>query len=238
MIKIAISGCEGRMGQRIRLLAREDPNLEVAVLTERPGHPAIGEDRDGVVITDDVSQIAQSDVLINFTLPEPTMTYLKACVEHKVKAVIGTTGLNDGQIQEIRKAAGSLAIVYSSNMSVGVNLMFKLVQETAAKTPEGYKVRITEAHHIHKKDAPSGTAKTLGQIVTDSSGKSVDDIESIREGEIIGDHDVIFESPVDVLTIRHHAKTRDIFVKGALLAAKFLENKEAGFYSMQDVLGL
>jgi len=238
MIKLAITGCEGRMGQRIRLLALEDPNIEVAVLIERAGHPAIGEDRDGITVTDDIQQIADSDVLIDFTSPESTMSNLKTCVENKVKIVIGTTGLNDDQIQLIKDAGQTSAVVFSSNMSVGVNILFKLVQETAAKTPPGYKVTISEAHHIHKKDAPSGTAKTLGKIVTDHSTKTVDDIESLREGEIVGDHDIVFESPVDVITIRHHAKTRDIFVKGALLAVKFLEDKTSGLFSMQDVLDL
>ena len=238
MIKLAISGCEGRMGQRIRCLALEDSRIEVSVLIERTGHPAVGEDRDGIIISDDIQQLAKCDVLIDFTSPESTMNNLDACVKNKVKIVIGTTGLDEDQMRKIRDAGQTVAVVYSSNMSVGVNILFKLVQETAAKTPQGYKVHISEAHHVHKKDAPSGTAKTLGQIVTNASSKEIENIDSIREGDIVGDHDVVFESTEDVISLRHHAKTRDIFVKGALLAAKFLEDKTNGLFNMQDVLDL
>src|SRR6185503_14071195 len=118
----------------------------------------------------------------------------------------------------------------------GVNILFQMAKEVAAKTGNAYSVKIVEAHHIHKKDAPSGTAKTLAQMVQEGSGIKVTDIQSIREGEIIGDHDVVFESDSDKLTLRHHAKTRDIFAKGALVAAKFLAKKKSGLFNMQDVL--
>ncbi len=149
--------------------------------------------------------------------------------------VIGTTGLTDAQTKEIEVAANKLPIVFSTNMSIGVNLLFKLVKETAAKLSKDYSVRIIEAHHIHKKDAPSGTAKHLAAIVG-NTGFKVADIKSIREGEIIGDHEVVFDSGVDTIRLSHSAKTRDIFAKGALAAAKWLVKKKPGLYSMQDVL--
>lgn len=152
--------------------------------------------------------------------------------------IIGTTGMGHLEISQIKKASEIIPVVFASNMSIGVNILFKLVQILSLKTPSSYSVKIIEAHHVHKKDAPSGTAKTLAEIIQTHSKRKVTDIESIREGEIVGDHRIIFESPDDTLIIEHHAKTRDIFAKGALVAAKFLINKDKGLFSMQEVLGL
>ena len=123
-------------------------------------------------------------------------------------------------------------------MSVGVNIVFKLIQVAGAITQDKYIMTMTEAHHIHKKDAPSGTAKTMAELAEAASGSKVKDIQSIREGEIIGDHTLVFESEEDIITISHHAKSRDIFAKGSLVAAKFLAKKKSGLFNMQDVLGL
>ncbi|MCK5214708.1 MAG: 4-hydroxy-tetrahydrodipicolinate reductase [Candidatus Omnitrophica bacterium] len=238
MIKLAVSGCQGRMGQRITLLALDDKDFDIHTLLENKNHPKANEKFNNIPVSTNFEDLAGNDILIEFTTPEATITNLKKCVENNVKMVIGTTGLSEGQLKEIKAAAEKIALVCSSNMSVGVNITFKLTQQLSEATPESYKVRITEAHHIHKVDAPSGTAKTLVQKVENGSAHKVDNIDSIREGEIIGDHDVIFESPVDVITIKHHAKTRDIFAKGALIAAKYLADKPNGLYDMQDVLGL
>ena len=239
MIKLAVSGCRGRMGQRIIHFASQDKIFKLTTLLEHPNHPLFNEKMLQLPVhTDAFSALKGSQVLIEFTTPEATIQNLEACLKNKVNMVIGTTGLSEDQIKKIKTASKKIAIVFSSNMSVGVNLLFKLTELTASKTGAHYSIHMTEAHHIHKKDAPSGTAKTLAQIAEAASRQKVEDIKSIREGEIIGDHSVIFESDEDVITLTHHAKTRDIFAKGALVAAKFLAKKQQGLFSMQDVLGL
>lgn len=239
MIKLAVSGCQGRMGQRITELALDDKefnkDFNVVTLLENPNHPSANSKVRKLQIQTDANAIEGCDVLIEFTTPEATMANLTACVKHNVRMVVGTTGLSAEQIEHIRRAAKTIPIVFSSNMSVGVNIVFALVRDTARKAGKNYTVRIVEAHHIHKKDKPSGTAKTLAQFVEEGSGIPVTEFKSIREGEIIGDHDVIFDSPEDTITIRHHAKNRDIFAKGALVAARFLAKKKAGLFSMQDI---
>ncbi len=238
MIKLAVSGCQGRMGQRITQLALEDKQFTLTTLLENKNHPQVAEKINGLTIHSDPSNLSGSDVLIEFTSPEATLIDLEACVKYGIKMVIGTTGFSSEQSKKIRAAAKKIPIVFSSNMSVGVNLLFRLAQMTASKTKKNYAMNLTEAHHIHKKDSPSGTAKTLAEIAETASGQKVSDIKSVREGEIIGDHTITFESDEDIITISHHAKNRDIFVKGALVAAKFLTDKKTGLYDMQDVLGL
>jgi len=238
MIKVAVSGCQGRMGQRILNLTQEDKNFKISGLLEHEDHPMIDHKLNNVPISADAESLKGSHVLIEFTTPTATIVHLKACLKHKVKMVIGTTGLSDNDIKTIKAASKKIPIVFSSNMSVGVNILFKVAREVAAKTKEAYGIKIVEAHHIHKKDKPSGTAKSLLKIVEEASGQKVTNVESIREGEIIGDHDVIFESSVDKIIIGHRAKTRDIFAKGSLVAAKFVAKKAKGLFDMQDVLGL
>lgn len=238
MIKLAVSGCHGRMGQRITQLALADRQIKVKTLLEHKDHPKVHEAISNIPVQTQSLGLKGCDVLIEFTLPEATMEHLKACVEHGVKMVIGTTGFTPAQISRIKRASQKIPIVFSSNMSVGVNIVFKLTELAAVKTGKAYTVKMTEAHHVHKKDAPSGTAKTLAEIVEAASGVKVVDIKSIREGEIVGDHTVIFDSAEDVITISHHAKNRDIFAKGSLVAAKFLAKKKKGLFNMQDVLEL
>lgn len=238
MIKLAVSGCLGRMGQRITSLALEDKSFKIVSLLENKDHPSLARSFLNIPVHTDSSTLKGAQALIEFTTPLATIEHLEICQKYKVKMVIGTTGFSSAQIQKIKKASKILPIVFSSNMSVGVNILFKLTKEAAAKLGTDYQVKIIEAHHVHKKDAPSGTAKTIAELIEQSSKRKVSDIQSIREGEIIGDHQIIFESAVDTLTISHHAKTRDIFAKGSLVAAKFLAKKQKGLFSMQDVLGL
>jgi len=238
MIKLAVTGCQGRMGQSITRLALEDKGFSLNCLLEHPDHLMAEKETHGIQISTNIDDLNGSDVLIDFTLPEATMTNLDACLKYGLKMVIGTTGLSPEHVERIKKASEQIPIVFSSNMSVGVNISFKLTQVAAEKTRSNYTINMSEAHHVHKKDAPSGTAKTLAAIAEAGSGTKVQNIESIREGEIIGDHSVIFESEEDIITISHHAKNRDIFAKGALVAAKFLVNKDKGLFDMQDVLGL
>jgi 4-hydroxy-tetrahydrodipicolinate reductase len=239
MIHLAISGCLGRMGQRIIALAKEDREFKIGCLLENPSHPQINQQIDGITVSGDNDALKGSEVLIEFTSPEATLINLEACVKHNVRMVIGTTGLKPEQIAQIKTAAKKIPIVFSSNMSIGVNIVFKLAQMIGQAAPDSYHVRMVEAHHIHKKDAPSGTAKTIAEIIEKNSPHKVEEIQSIREGEIVGDHKIIFESNEDVITIDHHAKSRDIFVRGALTAAKFIAaQKKPGLFSMTDVLNL
>ncbi len=238
MIKLAITGCQGRIGQRLVIFAIGDKDFDLHALLERPDHPNAAETMNGIPISTSHQSLIGTDVLIDFTTPVNTIQNIRFCKEHHIKLVIGTTGFTPSQINDIHSASQIIPIVFSSNMSIGVNILFKTVELLAKETPASYTVKITEAHHIHKKDAPSGTAKTLADIIQTSSTKTVENIESIREGEIVGDHDIIFESPDDILTIRHHAKNRDMFVKGALAAAKFLSTKSSSLFTMADVLNL
>jgi 4-hydroxy-tetrahydrodipicolinate reductase len=238
MIKLAISGCLGRMGKRISALASKDQDFKIHALLESAEHPQSQERVGNFPISTHPEAMIGSGVLIEFTTPEATLKHLEFCQKNQINMVIGTTGLTPAQNKIILKATKKIAVVYSSNLSVGVNIFFKITKELAEKTPETYAVHIREAHHIHKKDAPSGTAKTLARIIEENSKRRVDNIESIREGEIIGDHRVTFMGPDDTITIEHHAQTRDIFAKGALVAAKFVSKKRTGLFSMQDVLGL
>jgi len=238
MIKLAVSGCQGRMGQSIAKLALEQANIfQLTTLLEHKDHPKSNEQINGIQISTDNSSLKGSDVLIEFTLPDGTIENLQAAVANNVRMVIGTTGFTPEQVSEIKKASDKIPIVFASNMSIGVNILFKLIKITAEKIGPST-IGITETHHIHKKDKPSGTAKTMAQIAQDSSQTKVDSVESKREGEVIGDHEITFDTNEDVLKITHHAKDRSMFAKGALTAAQFLMDKTNGLYNMQDVLGL
>ncbi|MBP9854271.1 MAG: 4-hydroxy-tetrahydrodipicolinate reductase [Candidatus Omnitrophica bacterium] len=236
MINLAISGAQGRMGQAITKMALADPAFKVTVLLEHKDHPKNRETLHGIKISTDNSVLKGCDALIEFTLPEGTMDNVKTAAKHKVPMVIGTTGFTAEQTEEIKKAAKIIPIVLSTNMSIGVNTLFKMIEIAATKIDPVH-ISLTETHHIHKKDKPSGTAKTMAETAEKFSKIKLANIESIREGEVIGDHSIRFESNEDVLTISHHAKDRGMFAKGALTAAKFLQSKKPGLYNMQDVLG-
>ena len=237
MTKLAIAGCCGKMGTRILEFAQQDKKLRVVSIFERAGHASAGKEMAGLKVADSLEGVKKTDVLIDFTSPESTVKNLEACLRYKKAIVIGTTGLSEEHVVLIRKAAKKIPVVFSPNMSVGVNLLFKLLRQAASKLSQDYKTSIREAHHVHKKDAPSGTAKKLAQIVKEEKGEDVlGAIESIREGEIVGDHEVVFDSPFDTIKLSHSAKTRDIFAKGALVAAQWLHKKKTGLYSMEDVL--
>ncbi|MFH1061406.1 MAG: 4-hydroxy-tetrahydrodipicolinate reductase [Candidatus Omnitrophota bacterium] len=235
MIKIGVIGCCGKMGRRIMALAGQTDGLQTHLGLERKDCPEINSTLDGVRVSADMNQIKDIDVVIDFTPMTDKTDLLNAVCKYKKSIVIGTTGLSLEQVAIIKNASKDIAIVYSPNMSVGVNVMFDLVRQAAAQL-KNYKIKIIEAHHIHKKDAPSGTAKQFAAIIESQIKEPVNDIEAIRQGEIVGDHEIIFESDVDTITLSHKAKTRDIFAKGALAAAKWVVNKPAGLYNMQDVL--
>jgi 4-hydroxy-tetrahydrodipicolinate reductase len=226
------------MGQRITALAVKDEAFKISALLENKNCPDVPLLFHHIPVNFEDMALRGSDVLIEFTTPEATILHLKACRKYGVNMVIGTTGFTRAQITQIKKASCGIAIVLSSNMSVGVNLVFGLIRQAAQITGKGYSIILSETHHVHKKDAPSGTAKTMAEIAEAISKTKVKEIESIREGEVIGEHTITFESPVDLVSIHHHAKTRDIFAQGSLVAAKFLSKKKKGLFDMQDVLGL
>jgi len=235
-MKIGISGALGRMGKRIISLAENDSDFEIVFGLERKDHPDVGKVIDDIKITADPNQIKKCECLVQFTNPLATVEHLSYLVGFKKCAVIGTTGLNQEQQIKIKEASKKIPIVFSPNMSVGVNLLFRLVKE-ASRVLKGYKAIVEEAHHIHKKDAPSGTAKKIAQIINEEGfNLKTEDIIAIREDEIVGDHSIVFKSTLDEIELSHSAKTRDIFARGALLAAKWIINRKAGLYSMDDVL--
>jgi 4-hydroxy-tetrahydrodipicolinate reductase len=235
VIRLAVSGACGKMGSRIIALASKENDFRLVVALEAKGHPQIGKPIEGVKISDNSDEIKNADCLIEFTNPVATIEHSGLALKYKKPMVIGTTGLNEDEKARIKKAAQEIPIVFSPNMSIGVNLLFRLVKETASRLSD-YNAGITEAHHVYKKDAPSGTAKRLAEIIKENSGKEVGNIRSIREGEIVGDHKVVFDSPFDTVELSHSAKTRDIFAKGALEAARFIVKQGPGLYDMQDVL--
>jgi len=224
MVKICISGSEGKMGSRIISLAQDDGDLQVTGQFDIDGNAE--------------ASIESCDCLIDFTAPKVTMTNLVLCEKLKKAVVIGTTGLSGEDRVKIKEAANNIPIVLSANMSTGVNLLFKLIEEASRILSEDYDISIVEAHHTEKKDAPSGTAKEIARIVKSVKSDIDVPIESVREGEIVGEHTITFESDVDILEITHSAKTRDIFASGALTAAKFVAGKKSGLFTMKDVLAL
>ncbi len=225
MVKIAVSGSKGKMGSRIIDLAKGDPEFQCTGEFDVDGNAA--------------DAIKGCDCLLEFTSPEATMEHLAMCEKEKKGIVIGTTGLSEEQRNKIKEASANIPVVFSPNMSVGVNLLFNLVETVSKVLGSEYEISILEAHHAEKKDAPSGTAKELEKIVKSIKGEETDVvISSVREGEIVGEHTITFESDVDLIEITHSAKTRDILAKGALQAAKFIAGKKDGLFTMKDVLAL
>ncbi|MFH1784075.1 MAG: 4-hydroxy-tetrahydrodipicolinate reductase [bacterium] len=261
MIKVIVCGASGRMGQRIINLIAQDKETQLAGAVEVKGHPALGREIEAglskVKIVDDLSLVIKdADVIIDFTNAESTLSNLAIVKENKKKAVIGTTGLTDEETAQVRKISKDIACVLAPNMSMGVNLLFKLVDE-AARALSDYDVEITEAHHNKKKDAPSGTAKKLAEIIEEALNRDISKdavygrsgvvgerkkneigIHAVRAGDIVGEHTVTFASTGERLELTHRAHSRDTFASGAVTAAKWLKAKKTGLYDMQDVLGL
>lgn len=263
-LKIAIAGASGRMGRALIEAASGAPDLKLAAALEQKGHPHVGKDAGelsgapcGVRIGDDVAKaIAGADIFIDFTRPDATLAHVSACRKQGVRMVIGTTGFNEAQKQEIAGAASDLAIVMSPNFSVGVNVAFRLLDIAARALGKGYDVEIIEAHHRHKVDAPSGTALRMGDVVAQALGRDLkksavygregvtgerkDDtigFATVRGGDIVGDHSAMFIGAGERLEISHRASSRANFANGALRAARFVAHKKNGLFDMADVLG-
>ncbi len=265
-LRLVVSGATGRMGKAILELAACDPFFVMVGALETSQHPDLGKPLsalsptlpDKVFLRVRLSEISPApQVLVDFTQPPATLAYLKEAVALKTAMVIGTTGFSEGEKAEIQKAALAIPIVQASNMSMGMNLLFSLVREAAAKLGQGYDVEIVEAHHHHKKDAPSGTALTLGESVAKAWGVPLKDVathgreglvgerkagtigfHAVRGGDIVGDHTVLFAGPGERLELTHRAHSRVPLAQGALMAARFLGDQSKGYFDMRAVLGL
>ena len=247
MLKLVIAGSGGRMGRRIATLALQDSVFTVAGALEAPGHPTLSQDYGvvlglqplGVMITSNAeATMGLGDAVIDFSSPEATAKHVDIARRLRKPIVIGTTGLSDAQQQAVRAAAAEIPIVFSPNMSLGVNLLFELVRTAAAKLGLAYDAEVVEAHHKAKQDAPSGTAKRIAEVLASSRQQPVPQIpvHAIRAGDIVGDHTVILAGPYERLELTHRAHGREAFATGALRAAQFVAGQRPGLYDMSHVL--
>jgi 4-hydroxy-tetrahydrodipicolinate reductase len=262
---IAIAGASGRMGQMLIEAVRAADDCRLGGALDIASSPALGQDAGafagqatGVKITSDLRQGLQGcDVLIDFTRPEGTLEHLRVCRELGVSAVIGTTGFTDAQKAEIAEASKHIAIMMAPNMSVGVNVTLKLLEMAAKALSTGYDIEIVEAHHRHKVDAPSGTALKMGEVIADALGRDLKEcavyerygvtgerdpssigFATIRGGDIVGDHTVLFAGIGERIEISHKSSSRVTYAQGSLRAARFLDGRKAGLFDMFDVLNL
>lgn len=266
--KIVIAGSSGRMGRSLieAVFAQKTCDLHAAL--ERSGSPALGQsvqflapnvpETCAVNVSDDIdAALAGADVLIDFTRPEGSLVHLEACRRHGVQVVLGTTGFDDAQKAQIQAASQDIAIVFAANFSVGVNLSFKLLDMAARVLNENYDIEIIEAHHRHKVDAPSGTALRMGEVVASALGRDLKScavygreghtgerdantigFATVRAGDVVGDHTVLFATQGERLEITHKASSRMTFASGAVRAAVWLAQQKSGLFDMQDVLNL
>ena len=263
--RVAVAGASGRMGRMLIEAVRASGDCVLAGALDVPSSPAIGSDAtaflgvaSGVPITADLRQgLQNAEVLIDFTRPEGTLAHLAICRELGVQAVIGTTGFTDAQKAEIAAHAQRTAIVMAPNMSVGVNVTLKLLEMAAKALSTGYDSEIIEAHHRHKVDAPSGTALKMGEVIAGALGRDLKDcavyaregvtgerdpssigFATIRGGDIVGDHTVLFAGTGERIEITHKSSSRATYAQGSLRAVRFLRGKPHGMFDMFDVLGL
>jgi len=235
MVKLGITGVCGKMGRRIFELASLDKDFDINLALEKKGTPAIGRELGKLKISSNSDGIFLIDVLVDFTIPEAAELTLDYVAKYRKALVLGTTGLNDAQIAKVEEVAKVIPVVFSPNMSIGVNVLFSILPELAKRLGQDYSIEIVEAHHKAKKDAPSGTAKKFAQILADTTKKEIP-THAIRLGDIVGDHTIIFCGNSERIEIKHQAHTRELFAVGALKAAKWVVGKPAGLYSMLDVL--
>ncbi len=264
-LRIAIAGASGRMGRMLIEAVLNAPDCELAGALDISGNPALGMDAGaflgrstGVIITSDVAAgLAQAQVLIDFTRPEGTLAHLRVCQQLGVKMVIGTTGFGDADKAQLAQAAKSLAMVMAPNMSVGVNVTLRLLQMAAKALSTGYDIEVIEAHHRHKVDAPSGTALKMGEVIAEALGRDLKDcavyareghtgerdpssigFATIRGGDIVGDHTVMFAGTGERVEITHRSGSRSNYAQGSLRAARYLADRSSGMFDMFDVLNL
>jgi 4-hydroxy-tetrahydrodipicolinate reductase len=264
-LKIAVAGASGRMGRMLVEAIQDAPDTQLAGALDMSGAPCIGTDAGaflgrpaGVMIEADLARgLANAVYLIDFTRPDGTLKHLEYCAAHGIKMIIGTTGFDDAGKAAIAAAAKKIAIVFAPSMSIGVNVTMKLLEMAAKSFSHGYDIEIIEAHHRHKVDAPSGTALKMGEVIAGALGRDLKDVAvyaregetgardpssigfaTIRGGDIVGDHTVLFAGAGERVEISHKSSSRVNFANGSLRAARFLADKTTGLYDMQDVLGL
>jgi len=265
MLKVAVTGAAGRMGGRIIALVTEAEGLVLSGAAEMAGHAKLGSDAGyvagcgdlGVVITDSLEQaMADADLLIDFTFPEVTLANAEICARLGKQMVIGSTGFTPEQREKLAGFARRIPVVFAPNMSVGVNVCFKILKDIARTLGDGFDIEIVELHHNKKKDSPSGTAVRMGEIVADALGRDYNQVanyhregmcgerskeeigmQTVRGGDIVGEHTVYFIGMGERIELTHRAMSRDMFARGAVRAASWLAGKPAGLYDMQDVLG-
>ncbi|OEU69576.1 MAG: 4-hydroxy-tetrahydrodipicolinate reductase [Desulfuromonadales bacterium C00003093] len=265
MVRAIVAGAGGRMGGRIINMIHGTEGITLTAAFERPDSPAVGQDAGvvagldalGVNVADSLDSVMdQGDVIIDFTFKEVTVKHARIAASHRKPAVIGTTGLVTEELEEIRRLADDFPCVLAPNMSVGINLLYKLVETAAKVLGDDYDVEIVEAHHRMKKDAPSGTALQLGRVAAACLGRDLEEvgvfarhgqigersrneigIQTVRAGDIVGEHTVLFGGIGERIELMHRASSRDTFAKGAVRAAIWIVEQPAGFYNMQDVLG-
>ncbi len=265
MIKVAVLGCAGRMGRNLLQAAIEHKNIELiggyvrstSSLNGLDAGEFCGLGKQGALITAELNDLLAADVFIDFTSIEATQTHIKWCNKHNKSLVIGTTGFDDAQVAQLKQDASNIAVVLAPNTSVGVNLLFKLAEMTAKVIGNDTDIEILEAHHRFKKDAPSGTAVRIGEVIADTLGRDLNDcavygregitderdpktigFATVRAGDIIGEHTALFADLGERIELTHKATSRMTFALGAMRAARWLKNAPIGFYDMQDVLGL
>lgn len=265
MVKIAIAGAAGRMGKNLIQACHDHDDITLAAAVEHPQHEWLGQDigivagigKLGVMLTPMLTPAADFDVLIDFTQPAITLAHLAYCRTQQKRMVIGTTGFTEPERQQIHQAATDIALVFAPNMSMGVNLCFKLAELAAKTLGEEADIEIIEAHHRHKRDAPSGTALKLGEIIAQTLGRDLQQcavygrqgltgerekhtigFETIRAGDIVGEHTVLFAYNGECVEITHKASSRMTFATGAIRAAQWIAHKDKGLFDMQAVLGL
>ena len=264
MIKVIVCGGRGKMGSKVAQLIYQNKDMELTGIIESPSCPGIGKDwgmslglgEIGIIIKDDLEEIIQNaDQIVEFTNPQVSLEHLEIVSKYKKAMIIGSTGFSGEEITKMENLSQNIPFLFSPNMSLGVNLLFKLAAETAAALGDDYDIEIVEAHHRFKKDAPSGTAKKLAQEIAKVKNIHLNDvaiygregmtgerksgeiaIHSIRGGDIAGEHKVMFTALGERLELSHKAHSRDTFAYGTIQAIKFMEGKSAGFYEMKDVL--
>jgi 4-hydroxy-tetrahydrodipicolinate reductase len=264
-IRYAIAGSAGRMGRTLIEAVQQDPESTLSAALEHPSSPLLGRDAGelvgapcGVKIGADLdAALAVSDCLIDFTRPEGTLEHLNACQRHKVALIIGTTGFTSEGKAAIESAAKTIPIVFAPNMAIGVNAVFRLLDVAARILNEGYDIEVIEAHHRHKVDAPSGTALRMGEVVAKAIGRELSEcavygreghtgerpakqigFATIRGGDIVGDHTVLFAGGGERIEITHKSASRMPYAQGALRAGRYMRGRSSGLFDMQDVLGL
>lgn len=265
ILKIAIAGSAGRMGRALLEVVTQASDMQLSAALERAGSPyldkdageLIGSSTGVMVVSDFAAALPMSDTLIDFTRPEATLAHLSVCRAAGVRMVIGTTGFSATEKAALKAASADIAIVFAPNMSVGVNVTFKLLEVAARVLNEGYDIEIVESHHRHKIDAPSGTALRMGEVIADVLDRDLEKVavygregvtgerrsdtigfSTIRAGDIVGEHMAMFAGTGERIEISHKATSRMTFAMGALRAVRFLADKPNGLFDMQDVLGL